>query len=105
MSALPHIFKPTLATIEKTRNGHPTGPLLLYCASITIEQDIEADERLAAKQDYCPFVIVPMADGVKQEQNEGGGVKRASGVCTFRVPLQPLRDSQPRVKKEEPTDD
>lgn len=96
MSALPHIFKPTLAQVEQTSNGHPTGPLLLFCAAANVELDMEADERLAAKPGYNPSVEVPRGDG--EERQGKGGVRRK--VCTFRVPLQSIR-----VKKEEEEND
>jgi hypothetical protein len=98
MAALPHIFKPTLAQVEQTSNGHPTGPLLLFCAAVNIEQDMEADERLAAKPGYNPSVEVPKGGGEEEEEKQAnmGGVVKKKKVCTFRVPLQSIR-----VKREE----
>lgn len=98
MSALPHIFKPTLAQVEKTTHGRPGGPLLLFCAAINVEQDMESDERLAAMPGYNPSVEDPASggdgDGDEQQANVGGGgVKKKA--CAFRVPLRSIR-----VKKE-----
>lgn len=96
MSALPHPFKPTLADVEGTSSGQP---LLLFCAAINIEQDMESDERLAAKPGYNPSVQIPTnaasGDGEAEEQQANvGGVKQGGGgVCTFRVPLERLEES------------
>lgn len=91
MSALPHIFKPTLAQVEQTNaQGHTAGPLLLFCAAVNIELDMEADERLAAMPGFNPKVEV-------RKDEVTGGVKQE--VCTFRVPLQ-----SSQVKREEEAD-